>query len=727
MKSINKLSQKLLFLSKENWLFVGLAFISLLCLVIFVDLSPKVDNNFFFSSDDPQFQSEQKISDLFNRQDGQLIISASGSIYSEVYQKKVQSLSNFLLSIEGIHSLKSISHGPSNLNDALNSPLWQRLLISEDRQSTNIIVLLDQRKSQSIIQKIDNIVSTIQAENFQIEISGFPYIVELIRRYLTRDLTVFTSLAFFILGLTIFIIFRSRRILIGSMVTCTSTCIYTLMISHAFGAQIGLLTANISTIIFVLTLSHIIFFTFNWQSIKKSTTKENAVNKAIQLTLPGSFWSMLTTLLGFISLLFVQAKPLRELGLSGSIGTVLAFVTTYTIYPSFLRVLDASYREPNEKLQEHYHRSFNLLENRHQLVMTIIFTLTLVCFPFIWRINTDPSILSYFAKNSEITQGLKYIDNNGGSSPLILVLKSKDGKTLNYNGIYREMWELQHNLEAHRSVGTVLSLPTLLSEGKRNPIGKIMASEWLIDIMESPSYDRIAQSFITKDRKHALFLLRMKETDRVLPRTDIINDIKMIVSAHNFETHLVGGVYALQGQLAQLVTSSLIFGLGRLILIFGIIAYIISRLIPISLAMTASIAIIPVVIFGGFGLLNIPMDIIASPASNIAIAVGIDAMIHMTKAYRRLKKQDYSEAEKWKQIRQIMWKPIISSMLVIGLGFGIFFCSSFPPTQRFGGSVVAGSFIAGLTALFIFPQLIQLRLKHIGAGVTHLINKLKKN
>jgi predicted RND superfamily exporter protein len=44
-------------------------------------------------------------------------------------------------------------------------------------------------------------------------------------------------------------------------------------------------------------------------------------------------------------------------------------------------------------------------------------------------------------------------------------------------------------------------------------------------------------------------------------------------------------------------------------------------------------------------------------------------------------------------------------MFIVSSGFAIFFFSSFPPTQRFGGAIVWGTIICAMIALFIFPAL----------------------
>src|SRR5439155_13399726 len=105
--------------------------------------------------------------------------------------------------------------------------------------------------------------------------------------------------------------------------------------------RIGILTVNLGTIVFIVALSHLVYMTFNWQTLadrKHRLAKEspNLAADAVRMTFPASFWSMVCASLGFASLLFVEAKPLRELGFGGVLGTAIAFVCAYGMYPSFL-------------------------------------------------------------------------------------------------------------------------------------------------------------------------------------------------------------------------------------------------------------------------------------------------------------------------------------------------------------------------------------------------------
>ena len=686
------------------WLFFVFTFISILVLFLTVDLSPHVDGDFFFSSDDPQFQYDKMISKVFPKQSSQLIVSAMGDINSDEYSERLAIFTDVLSFIPGVSGVKSLTNGPKNMEDALKSPLWKRLLISDDARSSNIIIVLKDISPQEIVPRVESAMELLNADNFQLKISGVPYVVESIRRSLLRDLRVFSLLAFFVFGVVIILIFRSAKIFIGTIASCINACVLTLIISNAFGIKIGILTVNLSTIIFVLTLSHIIFLTYNWRSIVQNSGPEarDCAQRAVRFTLTASFWCMVTTLLGFLSLLFVQAKPLRELGMTGSIGTVAAIIVAYLIYPLFLKSLKPVYK-PVEEPEQQKIRSFFLKRARIAVAAVLIMFL-FVC-AGLFKLNTDPSLFSYFSQDSELRQGLEYIDRNGGSSPLKLVLRDGGGQPLNTNEAYQRLWELQESLEADESVGSIISLPVLMAEGNRAPLAFLLDWEGLLRRMNHPKYDRVTRSFITDDRISGYFFIRMKESGRTGSRLEVIERIKGIVRNHGFVPEMVGGVYVLQGELSRLVASSLIYGLSKLIFLFVFIAWIVSRSLRIALAMVLSLCIIPVCMLGLIGYLRIPLDIISAPAANVAIAMGIDSMIHMVIFVRRLLKRSVQAREAWSQAQYRLWEPIVGSMFIICTGFGIFSISSFPPTQRFGISIVFGTIIAAFTAIFVLPYL----------------------
>src|SRR5436190_20861191 len=366
--------------------------------------------------------------------------------------------------------------------------------------------------------------------------------------------------------------FRSSRVFLGMLATCTSAVLLTLLLQQLFGRRIGILTVNLGTIVFVVALSHLVYMTFNWQTLadrrqRLEKKSPDLATDALCMTFPPSFWSMVCASLGFASLLIVEAKPLRELGFGGVLGSIVAFACAYLMYPPFLRW--AVPRESKIVEAEPPHRfwacPFPILSAAVILVSALLgFGLK--------RVNTDPSLLDYFKPDQELRDGLEYVDRNGGSNPLTLVVSAADGSKLNTDAAYQRMWTLQGALERYKDVGTVISLPTLLAEGDRTPFSFFLSYETLMRMMEEPKHSRVAKSFVNEDRSEAVFLLRMIETRRTKYRVDVVDDLRAIARKHGFKPVLVGGIYYLQGRLAKLVASSLVTGLFWLNVLFVVIA-----------------------------------------------------------------------------------------------------------------------------------------------------------
>ncbi|MEY2494691.1 MAG: uncharacterized protein QOJ45_1183 [Verrucomicrobiota bacterium] len=668
----------------------------------FVDLKPVVDENFFFSTKDPQFQQTKKIEKQFPSQTEVIFAVSSRDISWARYLGRIQRLTQQLSEVDAVSTVKSLTDGPKSFADAVASPFWSRLLIARDRKASNVIVFMENKEPEKTIAQFERIMHELDEKDFRIQIAGPPYVVEMIRRSLAHDFRYFSLTAVVLFGLTMAVMFRSIRVFIGMLATCTSAVLLTLLLQSFFGERIGILTVNLGTIVFVVALSHLVYMTFNWQTLAKRMGHESAALAiaAVRMTFPASFWSMICASLGFGSLLIVQAKPLRELGFGGVLGTVVALVCAYLMYPPFLR-----WAVPHKtKLAEiEPPRGF---WSRRFIAVSIAVILISAGLGFgLTRVNTDPSLLDYFKPNQPLRDGLEYVDREGGSNPLKLVIANADGSPLNTDAAYAKMWSLQEALERNKNVGTVISLPTLLAEADRAPFSFFFSYETIMRMLAEPKHARVAKSFVNAEHTQAVFLLRMRESPRDKYRVEVVDDLRAIVRKHGFKPVLVGGIYYLQGRLAQLVASSLVTGLFWLNVLFVVIAFVVARSIRGTLAMIASLTLVPLCMLGGIGWLHVPMDVISAPATNVCIGIAIDSMIHLVFGVRRAQRDGKNGWQAWLAARREQWRGIVYSDVIFAAGFAIFVLSDFPPTQRFGLVVLAGTVIDILANLFVLPLL----------------------
>lgn len=670
-----------------------------------VDLKPVVDQNFFFSADDPQVKQSKKAQETFPSRPEFILAVSTSNILSPTYLGQIQKLSQEVEAVDGVATVKSVTAGPKSPQDAVESPFWSRLLVAKNRKSTNLIVFIYAKDTEKLIKQIERIIDQQDKKDFRIHMAGSPYVVEMIRRSLAHDFKYFSLTAVVLFGLTMALLFRSSRIFVGMLATCSSAVLLTLIVQSLLGKKIGVLTVNLGTIVFVITLSHLVYMTFNWQTLadrKGRLDKESPKLglAAVRMTFPASFWSMVCASLGFGSLLIVQAKPLRELGFGGVLGSVLGLICAYLMYPAFL-----SWATPRQSkvIEQEPPPGFWA---RGFVVVSLVIILISVGLAFgMPRVNTDPSLLDYFKPNEPLRDGLEYVDHNGGANPLTIVVSSANGAPLNTDEAYQKMWELQGALESNQNVGTVISLPTLLAEGDRAPFSFLISYEKMMKMMEQPKYSRIAKSFVNEDRTKTVFLIRMVEEKRESYRLEVVDELKSIVRKHGFKVVSVADVYYLQGRLAQLVASSLVTGLFWVNLLFIVIALIVGRSLRVAVAMIVSLTLVPLCMLGGIGWFRIPMDIMSAPATNVCIGIAIDSMIHLVFGVRRALRDGKKGWQAWVAARQEQWRGIVYSDVIIAVGFAIFVLSDFPPTQRFGVVVLAGTIVDILANLFVLPLL----------------------
>jgi predicted RND superfamily exporter protein len=342
----------------------------------------------------------------------------------------------------------------------------------------------------------------------------------------------------------------------------------------------------------------------------------------------------------------------------------------------------------------------------HPRLALVVLLSAVALAPWAWRVSTDPSLPSYFASDDRIREGIEAFDRAGGSSPLDLVVADAGNQPLDDDEMEDRLQALQHRLERHDDVGTVLSIALLMSEAERPWYSFLFSWETKLEQLEKPEYGRIARTFISADRRRARFILRMKETSRWQSREQVIREIRGLVDAQGFRTVVMGGLYPLQGELSRLVEGSVIRGLGGLLAAFALIVLVVTRSIRTALAMTVCLTITPFMVFGIAGLSRMPLDIIAAPAANVALPLGIDEMLHLGHRVRHVRHRAHDVWDAWARALADMWRPILASMLIVASGFALFLLSDFPPTQRLGVLVCIGAIITDLVVLVALPAFV---------------------
>lgn len=667
-----------------------------------VDLAPRVEADFFFAPGDPQLRESRELIARYpgaGTGDAVIVRAAAPATDSESYRDRIDALGRALAEVPGVASVYSIA------DQDRTSPFWSRILAPAPARATNVIAVLEAERSgggvvdagpgaapgvdaSALIRRLEAVLEAHEEDDFVLLASGTPVVVELIRRGLARDLAVFSTAALLLFGLVAMVLYRDARLVAGTLLSCLCACAGTLLAARAFGIGVGLLTANIVTIVFVLTLSHTVFIVANWR-------RGGGAAQALARTIGPSTWCMATTAAGFLSLWTTSAQPLRELGTAGALGTVVAAASAFGVLPAWLgaaRRSASKARLPRSPF-----------ESRLPLILGVV--AVGVVGLGVLRLDTDPSLLSYFNADGPIRSGLEVVDREGGSSPLLLAVGAADGGRLDTGEGYERMWRFQDSLEADPATGTVLSPAPLLAHARTLPLAGFLPVSLLVDFLDRPEFGAVGRGFASEDRTEVLYAVRMKEGGRTEPRDSVAARLAAHAGAAGLAVNATGGLYELQDRLGMLIAGSLKVGLGGLLALFLLVGAGVARNAATALAMLACLLAVPLTVLGTFGHAGVAVDIITSPAASVALAMGVDSMIHLTSRVRRIDGGAARIGGSWQAARAELAAPVATACVVICAGFGVFAFSDFPPTRRFGLAVVLGTVAATTAALGALPRL----------------------
>src|SRR5436190_13389855 len=214
----------------SHWEMLAVTVVLFVLVAGFVDLRPVVDENFFFSTSDPGVRQSKKIEQHFPSRPELILTASSRDISSTRYLEKIRKLTQEVENIDGVNSVKSLTAGPKSFEDAVASPFWSRLLIAKDRKASNVIVFVEGKNTEKLIKRIESIMHELDEKDSRIHIAGPPYVVEMIRRSLVHDFRYFSLAAFVLFGLTMAALFRSLRVFLGMLSTCSNAALLTLLL-----------------------------------------------------------------------------------------------------------------------------------------------------------------------------------------------------------------------------------------------------------------------------------------------------------------------------------------------------------------------------------------------------------------------------------------------------------------------------------------------------------------
>ena len=649
--------------------------------------------------------------------------------------------------------------------EIISSPVFRNFVISEDGKTSGIIVYL---KKDTPLENIEN-KSKKEIENYRdqlkkqnhkniieirdviksyedigkIHLGGIPMIADDMMTFIKSDIIVFGLGVFLFIVATLWYVFRKLIWVLVPISSCFFSVIIMTGLLGLLGWKVTVISSNFIALMLILTMAMNIHMSTRFLQLRENFPEKN-ISEIIILTTSKMFWpilyTVLTTVIAFLSLIFSEIKPIIDFGWMMTMGLITSFIITFTLLPTLINFVPKENISINEYKESKITSFFSNISQKNQKFIYIISSIVILFSVIgISRLEVENSFINYFSEKTEIYKGMKLIDEKlGGTTPLEVILKfpNKD-KDISDEDDEFEDWDNESNndddekywftkdkidkissvhnyLDSLPEIGKVLSfssiidVATLLNNNK--PLGTLEMGVLYSKIPKSIKTE-IVDPYISIKDNEARINLRVIDSQENLRRNDLIKKInydlknKIGLSENEFK---LAGVLILFNNLLQSLFKSQILTLGLVMIgIFGMFV-ILFKNIKLSLIGVVPNFIAAFFILGIIGLLNIPLDMMTITIAAITIGIAVDNSIHYIYRF----KEEFNNLNDYNKTIEVchstVGKAILNTSITIVFGFSILVLSKFIPTIYFGIFTGIAMLLAMISVLTLLPSLILL-------------------
>jgi predicted RND superfamily exporter protein len=648
--------------------------------------------------------------------------------------------------------------------EILSSPVFRNFVVSEDGKTSGIIVnikknnlpditknktkeevevLKDQIKKQNHknILEIRDVIKSYE-DIGKIHLGGIPMIADDMMTFIKSDIIVFGVGVLLFIIFTLWLVFKKLIWIVVPISSCFFSVIIMTGILGLLNWKVTVISSNFIALMLILTMAMNIHMSTRFLQLKENYPDKN-IFKLISLTTAKMFWpilyTVLTTVIAFLSLIFSDIKPIIDFGWMMTLGLTTSFIVTFTLLPTLINFVP----ERNISIEKYKNSKIttffsSISQNYQKLIFVIAGLIIVLSLIGISRLEVENSFINYFSKKTEIYKGMKLIDEKlGGTTPLEIILKFPQKENLDIDEKDEfEDWgddddksdekywftkdkidkisSVHNYLDSLPQVGKVLSFSSIIDVAtvlnNNKPLGTLEMGVLYSKIPENIKTEIIDPYISIKDNE-ARINLRIIDSQENLRRNDLIKkikyDLKNKIGLEESEFKLAG-VLILFNNLLQSLFKSQILTLGLVMIGIFTMFVILFKNIKLSLIGVVPNFIAAFFILGIIGLLGIPLDMMTITIAAITIGIAVDNSIHYIYRF----KEEFSVSNDYNKTIDLchstVGKAILNTSITIVFGFSILVLSKFIPTIYFGIFTGLAMLLAMVSVLTLLPSLILL-------------------
>lgn len=725
---------------------------TLLCGFKIKDLKFNYDFEAFFPNEDNELGVYETHRNRFEWDNEFVLLGLENEkgIFRKDFLEKVEKLSNELKDIP--HTNRVIS--PTNIKNISLSglaPVQKRLLhiddetlykddsiniyntpeligsfFPKDAKSISIFIKteegLNKVKSDSLARNIEKAFNKYHFDN--VHFVGRIVAQDVYLKNLQKEFVYFLAISFVLVILFLWLSFRSLYGIVVPMTIVVISIFWTLGIMSMMHQSLDIMTCILPTMIFIAGMSDVVhFFSKYFEEIAKGTEKQKIYPLILKEVGFPTFLTLITTVVGFLSLLFSSIKPIKDFGLYTSVGIIIAFCLSYTLLPALL------YFFTPKKLvavHDHNNRTYNAMRKilfwifRNQKTIIVITCLMLIFSAIgIYKIKVNNILLEDLSDGVKIKRGFMFFDKHySGVRPLELAVEIKNkNKTVWDYDVMKQLNEVDNYLKKEYHVGFMYS-PAMLTKNINKALndetsgeGKFPTAEEYEDVKKqliNNKKNKDLKRIITTDGKYARISGKISDVGSIIvnERNKRFEDfLKTHINSNDVEVKITGAAHLIDRNNEYMVTN-MAQGFLFSIVIIALLTYFLHKSWRMVLVFILPNFIPLLIIAGIMGFAGIELKAATSLVFSIAFGVATDDTIHFISRLKIELGYGKSLVYAFKRTYFETGKPILLTTFILMGGFVSLMVSDFQSTFYFGFLICITIIIAVIADIFLLPVLL---------------------
>ncbi|HEY9594830.1 MAG TPA: MMPL family transporter, partial [Spirochaetia bacterium] len=583
---------------------------------------------------------------------------------------------------------------------------------------------------KAFMTSVDPIVTAAKAQGLTTYVTGTIPLSVRTEYHLTHDVTRLLALAALIVLLTYIAGFRSVRGVALPLLSTLLGTLWTVGFMGVTGYSLSLITIVAPPLILIFGNEYSIYTTSEYlrvarvEGIAPGWIERAAHNVAKPITM-----AFLTTMIGYLSLLFTSIRQTREFAIAATFGSLsCAFLALF-----FLPALYALLRPPVTRQP----RTSVALENvmaavarftwRFPAAVLVIVVASAVLF-FVTAprlvFNTDPA--GYFPQNDPVLRDMSAIYGKVGGYEQVSVSfdapQGAQGYFLSADALAR-VEAVERKLREIPDISYSVSLPGLLRDINKAATGEDAIptnravistfSRLLVAAGSSSPTGAVIGTLANKDFTRVTVAFRIWNSttghymDEARFRTLVASMNKVLADNPTGAKAVVWSDLLRNLSFADSLRGSLFISMVFSVLLVFVLTVLVFRSPFMGLYAIVPLATGLLLNFAMMALARIPLDMTTIMVSNIAIGEGVDSAIYMIIQYRReLEQLPDDPRGALVQTLRVMGQPVLLSCLAIVFGLMTFLAADFRPIMFFGALVLFTLAATTVGILVILPALL---------------------